>query len=113
MLASLALRPGMTRSELCEVLGSPREVLERPMTNLVQSGRVDRTGHKGASRYWATELGAGVGETIDNEESTRTGEVVPPSRVQQVDRRKPALRAGETGVHGAAAGVVIERAGSR
>ena len=52
VLETLAAQPGQTRAELSERLRSPREAIDRPVINLVQSGRVRRTGHKAATRYW-------------------------------------------------------------
>jgi hypothetical protein len=48
-----------------------------------------------------------------NEGSTAAEEVVPPSRVQPIDRPTPMLRAGESLVRATAAGIVIRRARSR
>jgi hypothetical protein len=52
VLTELAARPGQTRAELCASLGTLPDALDRPVINLVQSGRITRTGHKTASRYW-------------------------------------------------------------
>ncbi len=55
VLDVLSTSPGLTRAELAERLGVEPPHVHRPVTNLLHAGRVHRTGHKEASRYWVAE----------------------------------------------------------
>lgn len=50
------MAPGIPRAEISTILVATRGAFSRPMMNLVQGGRVRRTGHKEACRYWRGHL---------------------------------------------------------
>jgi hypothetical protein len=52
LLRLIATTPGLGRVELAEMLGVGIREIDRPMINLIQSGRVTRSGHRIRCRYW-------------------------------------------------------------